>query len=102
MGLIVNKVTHRYWRQACRDSMRKYEEAKKKYEQPRSLFDKLFGYCPCCERHFRYSVKTKRRNTAYAEESDNWLTACKECHSKDEAYFADLWEQYYSSIQEEI
>jgi hypothetical protein len=98
MGLIINKVTHRYWRQACRKAHSEYTDAKKKYSTPRSLIKKTFGYCPCCEKYFRLGVKTKRRNTSYVEESENWLTACKECHSKDEAYFADLLEQYYNSI----
>ena len=102
MGLTINRVTHRLWRQACRKCNREYAEAKKKYRRHRSLVEKLFGYCPCCERWFRYSVKTKRRASAYCEEAKNWLTACKECHEEDDAYFADLWDQYYSSIQEEI
>lgn len=98
MGLTANRVTHRLWRQACRSSHSKYLEAKNKYKQPRSLFEKIFGYCPCCESWFRYGVKTKRRVSSYVEESENWLTACKECQEKDDVYFADLWDQYYSSI----
>ena len=62
------------------------------------LIKKLLGYCPCCERYFRWPVTTQRRNTQYIEESANWLTACKACHEEDDAYFADLWDQYYSSI----
>lgn len=98
MGLTTNRVTHRQWRQACRICNRKYLDAKNKYKHPRSLFEKIFGYCPCCERYFRFGVKTQRRASAYCDESENWLTACKECHEQDDAYFADLWDQYYSSI----
>ena len=98
MGLIVNKVAHRHWRQACRKCNNQYATAKKKYSTPRNLIEKLLGYCPCCEKYFRFSTKTKRRSSAYVEEADNWLTACKECQDMDDAYFADLWDQYYSSI----
>ncbi len=62
------------------------------------LFRTLLGYCPCCEKYFRWPVTTQRRNTQYVEESANWLTACKECHEEDDAYFDDMWAQYYSSI----
>ena len=62
------------------------------------VIKRLLGYCPCCERYFRWPVTTKRRNTQYVEESANYLTACKECHKLDDEYFDDLWNQYYSSI----
>ena len=85
-------------KKACRDCHKKYKAAQKKYQQHRNILKKLLGYCPCCERYFKYNIKTQRRNTAYCDESQNWLTACKACHIEDEAYFADLWEQYYGSI----
>ena len=91
MGLIKNNREHFEW-------AKKYKVAAKKYEAHRNIFKKLFGYCPCCNRFLRYPVTTERRNTAYVEEASNWLTACDECHNEDEAYFADLWEQYYGSI----
>ena len=78
--------------------MKCYRKAAKKYEQHRNIFKKLFGYCPCCNRYFKYPIKTMRRNTQYCDEASNWLTACKDCHEEDEAYFDDLWNQYYSSI----
>ena len=90
MGLIKPK--------ACKRCKKEYSKAKKKYEEHRTFLKKLLGYCPCCERYFRYSVKTKRRNTAYCEEASNWLTACSNCHRDDYEYFADLWNQYYDSI----
>jgi hypothetical protein len=85
-------------RHACLNYTKQYKAVKKKYKTYRTIFQKLFGYCPCCERYFRWQVKTQRRNTAYCDESQNWLTACNECQRQDEEYFADLWEQYYSSI----
>ena len=93
-----NRTIHKLWQQSCRKAHCDYVEAKKKYKKHRTLVETLFGYCPCCERWFKYSVKTKRRASAYCEEAENWLTACKKCHNEDDAYFADLWDQYYSSI----
>jgi cytochrome c553 len=91
MGLIKNR--REYF-----ECNKKYRAAKRKYQQHRNIFKKLLGYCPCCNRYLRYPVTTERRNTAYVEEASNWLTACNNCHDEDEAYFADLWDQYYSSI----
>lgn len=83
---------------ACKTCTKKYRAAQKRYAEYRNIFKIIFGYCPCCESYFRYGIKTQRRNTAYVEEAKNWLTACRVCHEEDEAYFADLWDQYYSSI----
>ena len=90
MGLIKNKASIK-----CK---KEYIADQKNYHKHRSLIKTLLGYCPCCERYFRYGITTQRRNTAYVEEADNWLTSCKECHDEDDSYFADLWDQYYESI----
>ena len=78
--------------------LKKQEVLRKKYAVKLPLWKRLLGYCPCCERYFRYPVTTERRNTAYCEESNNWLTACGECQEEDYAYYAELWADYYSSI----
>ena len=83
---------------SCKDCTKRYRKAAKKYEQHRNIFQKLLGYCPCCETYFKYGVKAARRNTQYCDEASNWLTACKDCHDEDDAYFDDLWQSYYSSI----
>ncbi len=75
-----------------------YTKEMNKYSIRVPLWKRLLGYCPRCERYFRYNVKTVRRNTAYVEESNNWITACKECREDDYEYFAELWNDYYSSI----
>ena len=82
----------------CMECSKKYRAVAKRYKTYRNIFQKLLGFCPCCERYFKYLVKTERRHTQYCEEASNWLTACKECHEEDDAYFDDLWNQYYSSI----
>ena len=85
-------------RNICKNCNKWYKFAQKRYAEYRNIFKIVFGYCPCCEKFFKYGVKTRRRNTAYVDESNNWLTACRTCHKEDTAYFADLWDQYYSSI----
>ena len=83
---------------ACKACTQKYRVTEKRHQTHRNIFQKLLGYCPCCERYFRWRITTQRRNTQYVEESANWLTACKDCHNEDDAYFDDLWQSYYSSI----
>lgn len=73
------------------------KELGKKYAIRRTFWKRVLGYCPTCDRYFRYPVTTYRRNTAYCEERDNWLTACEECHEEDFAYFKELWDVYNSS-----
>lgn len=62
------------------------------------MLKKLFGYCPCCNRYFRWPVTRQRRASQYVNDEANFLVACKECHELDDEYFNDLWQQYYSSI----
>lgn len=57
----------------------------------------LLGYCPCCGRYFKWSITTEPRNTAYCEEANNYMTACKDCHKDDYEYYAELWKDYYAS-----
>ena len=85
-------------KKACKECSKKYHADAKRYRHYRNIFKMLLGYCPCCERYLRFPVTTERRHTQYCEEASNWLTACKECHDEDDAYFDDLWNQYYSSI----
>lgn len=80
--------------EACKE----YKKDKKKYATKRTLWQIIFGYCPWCERYFRYSIKTVRRNTSYIDDATNWITACKECREDDYEYCAELWNDYYSSI----
>lgn len=80
--------------EACKE----YKKDKKKYATKRTLWQILFGYCPWCERYFRYNIKTVRRNTSYIDDATNWITACKDCREEDYVYYAELWNDYYSSI----
>lgn len=80
--------------EACKE----YRKDKKKYATKRTWWQILLGYCPWCGRYFRYSVKTSRRNTSYVDDASNWITGCKECREDDYEYFAELWNDYYSSI----
>lgn len=80
------------------EACKQYKKDKKKYATKRPLFEILLGYCPWCERYFRYGVKTVRRNTAYVSDAANWITACKECREDDYEYYAELWNDYYSGL----
>lgn len=83
---------------ACRDYFKQYKATCRKYRKRRNFFKILFGYCPWCGQWFRWSVSTKRRHTQYCDEAANWLTACRECQEEDDAYYDELWKDYYSSI----
>ena len=67
-------------------------------EDNRKFIYKVLGYCPVCERNFRWPVKIHRRHSRYIEHHLNFLCACKECIERDDEYFDDLWNQYHSSI----
>jgi C4-type Zn-finger protein len=56
--------------------------------------DKELKECPCCQR-MQPNVKTRPRNTSYANEKLNWLESCEECYIQDREYFRDMWIEYY-------
>lgn len=66
----------------------------KSYRAKLSRWKRLIGYCPCCNRYFRWPITTERRLTQYCEESNNYMTACKECHIEDYDYYSELWREY--------
>lgn len=57
----------------------------------------LLGYCPCCDRYFKWPVTTERRRTQYNDPKSNYMTACSECHEEDDTYYDELWKDYYAS-----
>lgn len=75
----------------------KYTPNYKLYAAKRSMMQKLFGYCPCCNRWFKWPITVARRHTEYCDEASNYLTACDECHEEDNAYFDELWRDYNAS-----
>lgn len=76
--------------------LKEEKKREKQYREKRSLCKVLFGYCPCCDRYFRWPVTTTRRHTAYCEEANNYMTSCRECHEEDNAYYDELWKDYYA------
>lgn len=56
---------------------------------------KLFGYCPHCEKYFKYPQK-RLVNSCYENEEDNYTKECKECYERTLEYFDAMWEDYYS------
>ena len=72
----------------------KYLENVKLYRAKLPWWKWLLGYCPCCERYFRWPITTERRLTEYCDSKSNYMTACKECHYEDDTYYAERWEEY--------
>ena len=60
----------------------------------RTLFERLFGYCPCCDRWFCRGVKRRRFNAEYADEGDNYVTACRECYDDIQDAMDYAWNEY--------
>ncbi len=61
----------------------------------RNWFQKLFGFCPGCGRWFRFGVKRRRQNTAYADVESNYVTVCPECFDEIQELWAELWASIY-------
>jgi hypothetical protein len=66
------------------------------------LFDRLLAEardqkCRHCGR-FSTSVRTRRMNTAYHEDSQNYTTCCEDCFVMVVEYYNDMWEDYYSMV----
>ncbi len=53
--------------------------------------------CPCCG-ELGLTVGVRRRNTAYAEKSLNWLFSCDRCFREDFEHFEDLWCEYLNAV----
>lgn len=51
--------------------------------------------CPCCGRYLE-DVENRRLNTAYESEESNWILSCRECYDEAVAYYAEMWDEYYS------
>ncbi len=80
------------------DAFLEYKEHVKSHTVYIPWHKKLLGYCPCCGKYFKYGIRTVRRITSYAEESNNWLTSCKKCRMEDFEYFAELLNNFHSDI----
>lgn len=38
----------------------------------------------------------QRQNTAYADDSANWVVLCPECMRLNDAHWQDMWDDYYA------
>lgn len=63
----------------------------------RNLFEKIFGYCPMCDKWFCKGVKRRRQNTAYQDEESNYVTVCPICFEEIQENWAEMWKDYWSS-----
>ena len=41
-------------------------------------------------------AKRRRQNTRYEDDAQNWVTLCDDCMKTNDAYWADMWANYYS------
>lgn len=60
------------------------------------IFNKLFGYCFCCGRYFKYPIK-RELNTAYEKDEKNWICTCRKCYEEAIAHYEEMWLDYYMS-----
>ena len=42
--------------------------------------------------------KWRRQNTRYADDESNWVMLCDECATENDAYWAEMWADYYSMV----
>ncbi len=52
--------------------------------------------CPYCERWLSFPT-IQRQRTMYQDDYRNYFCGCKHCHEKNDAYWDDIWEDYYGS-----
>jgi len=50
----------------------------------------------CIHPHCDKDGERYRQNTAYVNEESNWVVLCPEHIEENEAYWADMWAEYYS------
>lgn len=53
-------------------------------------------FCPMCGK--LEDIKTRRLNTNYTEELENWFTSCLDCYEGEVNYYAELWSDYYAGV----
>jgi hypothetical protein len=53
--------------------------------------------CPCCDR-LDQTVRVRRRNSSYVNDTLNWLHSCASCFREDFEHFGDLWSDYYANV----
>ena len=51
-----------------------------------------------CDRCGRSGATRTRQNTAYDDEKANWETLCPECQEEGDAYWKEMWRDYYASV----
>lgn len=52
------------------------------------------GFQGPCE---RTDATRHRQNTAYVEDSMNWVILCPDCSKENDKYWKDQWSEYYGS-----
>lgn len=49
-------------------------------------------YCSICGA----PAERRRQNTAYADDSLNWVVQCDECFAETQAYWEERWAEYHA------
>lgn len=63
----------------------------------RTIWERLFCYCPYCDRWFQRGVKRRRQSTAYEDDESNYVTVCAVCFEEIEENWAAMWDEYWAS-----
>ena len=63
----------------------------------KKIIEKIFGKCGRCESWFVYPKK-RRTNTAYENDALNFTVECKMCYEHTEAYWEEMWKDYYNKL----
>lgn len=49
-----------------------------------------------CQRCNSEEAVRYRQRTQYVDEESNWVTLCDKCREENDAYWDDMWADYYS------
>jgi hypothetical protein len=53
--------------------------------------------CPMCEKRSK-TVLPRRINTAYADDTQNYIVSCWHCWQRTLVYYDEMWRDYYTEL----
>lgn len=42
------------------------------------------------------NAERRRQRTQYVDDTSNWVTLCPSCHEENDAYWDEMWAEYYA------
>ena len=63
----------------------------------RQFIQRIFGFCDTCGRWLVFP-KRRRRNTAYHDDEQNYVTLCWNCFLWQEERWDEMWREYHSGL----